>query len=257
MAKLIKQAQDEEQTEQMPDDEQAEGEAPEGTAAEERAEVPEEAQREAAAGEDDSEDVNKDDAAQGDEQTLEGVTADDAPELKQIEEQLIAKIQPGDRDAVERLVTAGMQVITAPQMQQRIRQAIDGVPPEKLGGEVAMLIGALMSILEHQIKGPFPMQALVPGGVLLACQAIDILIKSGRMEPDRKMIGETLQQVLAVLVSKVQKGQQKAQQQQGAPDAAGRAPDMRPGPGQGPAQVGSAPAAPGGGLIGMAQQQGV
>lgn len=126
--------------------------------------------------------------------------ADDMPEIRAIEEQLLAKVPPQLRGAVERLVVAGMKLMFSPQMRQAVMAQLQGgATPEK----VAQGIAGLISVLQGQAKGQVPQPALIPAAVILACQALDFLGKGGQMQVTKDTIGQTVQAVVAFLAQKM------------------------------------------------------
>lgn len=82
------------------------------------------------------------------------------------------------RDAVARVIAAGMKVIYAPGMRDQVRQDIErDVPvPQKLA-EATL---GLMLTLDQQSKGGIPMEALFPAAMELLGEAAEILSAAGQ-----------------------------------------------------------------------------
>ena len=128
-------------------------------------------------------------------------TADDLPAVQKIENVITARIPPAMRSDVERLVTAGMHIMFDPKTSQLVMKQVE--KPGDPADNVAQGVAALMSILQGQSKGPFPVQAIMPAAILLMCQALDFLGKTNRMQVNDELVGKTYHDLSAYMMQKI------------------------------------------------------
>lgn len=87
-------------------------------------------------------------------------------------------IPPEQRDAVDRVVAAGMRYLYSPAMREEVTAAIESQEPtpQKLGNNVT----GLLLTLDNQTKGGIPQAALFPAGVELLGEAAEMLVAAGQ-----------------------------------------------------------------------------
>jgi hypothetical protein len=175
------------------------------------------------------------------------------PLIAKVQDAVRAKLPPKYRVAVQRIVLAGMKVMFSPETHQLMLQAIrsDTDPAHAVG----MGVTQLLTLLFKESKGSMPIPAIVPGGVLLCCEALDFMEKAGMVKVTPQIIDDTVQTVTAYLMQKLgYTPDQMARIAQGGAQGGAPAPQgAQPAAPQGAAPA-SAPAPASQGLI--AQQMG-
>ena len=109
-------------------------------------------------------------------------------------------VQPKDRDAVDRVVAAGVKLMYAPNMRAELRQAVDSDTPvpQKLAENAA----GLLLILDQKAKGKIPVAALFPAALALLGEAAEVLIAAGQ-EVTQEVYNEAAQMLFVLLARKM------------------------------------------------------
>lgn len=82
------------------------------------------------------------------------------------------------RDAVDRVVAAGMKLLYSAEMEDERQEAIQS--PQPVAKKLADNITGLMLTLDQQSKGGIPQAALFPAAVMLLNEAGQMLIQAGQ-----------------------------------------------------------------------------
>jgi hypothetical protein len=173
------------------------------------------------------------------------------PLIAQVQDLLRSKIPPNLRVPVQKIVMAGIKIMYAPQthflMIHTIKTNAD--PAEAAGMGVTQLI----TILYKESKGTMPIDAIPLAAVLLVCDALDFMEKSGVCKVTPDILSRATQTVIAYLMQKVGMTPQKMVQMMKNGQGGQQSP-----PGTQPAAPGTVAPPPGGGngLIGAAQAAG-
>lgn len=156
------------------------------------------------------------------------------PMLRQVANAVLAHVQKPLEPVVDRAVAAGEHVMYAQQMRKHLMDQISASddPAIVAGDGVAKLV----VILYKQSAGKLPLQALLPAGQILVCEALQFLLDAGMTQKidndtvDRatQEYGSTVLQLLGVSPQKMQSlmaGQQSQPTQQPQPQQ----PQQQPG----------------------------
>lgn len=87
-------------------------------------------------------------------------------------------VPPEMKDAVQRIVAAGMKLAYSPQMAEERKQFIEGQEPAP--ERMAMNVAGLLLTLDQRAKGGLPVGALFPAGMELMSDAAEMLTKAGQ-----------------------------------------------------------------------------
>lgn len=173
------------------------------------------------------------------------------PLLAQAETAIQAKVQPQNLPLFQRIVTAGQKVMYSPQTHDMMLKALSG-PGNKadIAGEAA---SKLLGVLYHEMQGKLDMTVAIPAGVMLLCEGLDFMEKSGSITVDKPFLAQAMKSMMTSTLQLFGVTPQKlAQMKQGA--AQGGAPGASPAGASAPSA--SAPAglaSPPAGIIAGAQ----
>lgn len=171
------------------------------------------------------------------------------PILAKVQDGVRANLPPQFRVAVQRIVLAGMKVMFSPETHHLMLQAIqtDSDPAHAVG----MGVTQLLTLLWKESKGTMPIPALVPAGILLCCEGLDFMEKSGMIKVTPDIVDNAVQTVTAYMMQKLGYTPQDMARIAQAPGAGGgQSPQQSPaGPQPTPAPQGAAPSQ------GLVQQQ--
>lgn len=154
------------------------------------------------------------------------------PLLARAEQAYVAKISPGIKPAVDRIVQAGMEIMHSQQTHDMMAQQIQkpGDPAENAGEGVAKLMG----ILFNKSKGTMPPKAIAPAANILLVDGLDFMEQAGMIKVDEtvladatKELSSSLMQLLGADPEKMAQGAQKIEQ---APPAMQQAAQQQPAP---------------------------
>ena len=136
-------------------------------------------------------------------------------------------VPPEMKDAVDRVVAAGMKVMYSPEMQQERQQAVQSQDP--MPKKLAENVTGLMLTLDQRTKGGIPVQALFPAAMMLLSEAAELLTEAGQTVSDEDY--KEAARMLFVLIGKKLGGtdEQIMQAAQQALPAGGEAPAEEPG----------------------------
>lgn len=87
-------------------------------------------------------------------------------------------VPPEMKDAVDRIVAAGIKMAYSPQMADERQQFLEGQEPA--GQRMAQTVAGLLLTLDQQAKGGLPVGAIFPAGVELLGEAAEMLSKAGQ-----------------------------------------------------------------------------
>ena len=126
-------------------------------------------------------------------ETMSPVVLSHMDELEQMREMLDGQLG----DAYDRVLTAGMKMLYAPQSAEVMQKLImdDAIPlPNKLGEGVANLL----VMMDNQGNGTIPKEILFPVGVALLFEATDYLFELG-IEASENDLGDAMELMLTGL----------------------------------------------------------
>ena len=91
-------------------------------------------------------------------------------------------VPPQAKDAVDRVVAAGMKIMYSPEMKDERMQAVQS--PDPIPKKLSDNILGLMLTLDQQTKGGIPVEALFPAAMMLMTEAAQILTHAGQAVSD-------------------------------------------------------------------------
>lgn len=151
------------------------------------------------------------------------------PILKQIEEEIRAKVPEKLREAFEDAIMDGLKMMHDEKAHQLMVKQLsqEGDMMANVGEGAAKLVG----ILHGQSKGGFPVQALVLSGVILLCEGLEFVAAAGAAEITEESVAEAFKAYTAALMQMFKITPEKIQQMtqtQSAALAEGPAPEAGP-----------------------------
>lgn len=126
-------------------------------------------------------------------ETMSPVVLSHMDELEQMREMLDGQLG----DAYDRVLTAGMKMLYAPENAEVMQKLImdDAIPlPNKLGEGVANLL----VMMDNQGNGTIPKEVLAPVGIALLFEATDYLFELG-IEASEEDLGEAIELMITGL----------------------------------------------------------
>lgn len=87
-------------------------------------------------------------------------------------------VQPQMKDAVDRIVAAGMKLMYSPAMKDERMQAVQS--PDPIPKKLAENTTGLILTLDKQSKGGLPVEAIFPAAVMLLSEAAEVLKAAGQ-----------------------------------------------------------------------------
>lgn len=146
------------------------------------------------------------------------------PMLQQAEDGIKAKVPQNQQDALDKVVHAGLTILYSPKLaQQRNERIAATTDPVKDAGEGA---ARMMSNLFQQSGKKMPLPVIIPAGMILALEFLDLLAKAGKAQvtPDliakvSKAVADSLLPLFGATPDKVQ---QAMAQSKGAQPPAGQ-----------------------------------
>lgn len=87
-------------------------------------------------------------------------------------------IPPEAKDAVDRIVAAGMKIMYSPQLRQELQKAVQSKEP--VPQKMAAAVTTLLVGMDKQSKGSMPTAAMFPAGMELLGEAAMVLEKAGQ-----------------------------------------------------------------------------
>ena len=87
-------------------------------------------------------------------------------------------IPPEAKDAVQRVVAAGMKVMFNPEMRQELMEQVDS--PAPVPQKLAEAVTGLMLTLDKQSQGGIPIAAIFPAGMELMAEGAGVLQAAGQ-----------------------------------------------------------------------------
>lgn len=87
-------------------------------------------------------------------------------------------IPEGARDAVDRIVAAGMKLMFSPEMREELMAAVQS--PDEIPKKIADNVTGLMLTMDGQSQGGIPVEAIFPALCKLAGEAANVLVEAGQ-----------------------------------------------------------------------------
>lgn len=85
---------------------------------------------------------------------------------------------PNARDTVDRVVAAGLKIMTAPAMREDVQKALDSKDP--MPKKLAENVTGLLLTLDQQSQGGIPMEAIFPAAMELLGEAAEVAQAAGQ-----------------------------------------------------------------------------
>lgn len=144
------------------------------------------------------------------------------PQLQKAEQALVAKIPQQMRQDFDRVIAAGLQILYAPQLRDKLMQKLKDGNPVKDAADGAV---RLTAELFKQSKGTLPRPLVVPAVMIFAFEYLDLAGQAGMIQVDTRAIAETArlasENVLRLAGLTDDKIRQATQAAQGASSAPG------------------------------------
>jgi hypothetical protein len=96
-----------------------------------------------------------------------------------------AKVPPAMQNAYQRIVTAGLKVMSSPKTNHLLNDELDGADPAVAAGQAAV---KLLGLLYRQSKGSMPVQPAMLAATTLLMYMLDYLEKAGALTIDQAVI---------------------------------------------------------------------
>lgn len=146
---------------------------------------------------------------------------------------LLEKIDPKDRDSLDRIVIAGQKVMFSKETHKYMLSMLDsqGEMSDKLGIGIVELLGLLF----QQSKGNLPPHLAIPAGSILLVKACEYVEKTGG-EMNIDIFSDAMTMMVTGIKKYAQEMESQGQQPQGAPPAQGAQQPPAQGAAQAPAQ---------------------
>jgi hypothetical protein len=91
----------------------------------------------------------------------------------------ISKFVPPDaKDAVDRVVAAGLRIMTSPEMRAEVQAAIDS--PDPMPKKLSENVTGLLLTLDQQAQGGIPVVAIFPAAMELLGEASEVMSAAGQ-----------------------------------------------------------------------------
>lgn len=119
------------------------------------------------------------------------------PSLQKYEAGIEENIKPEDKEAYDRIVTAGLKVITSDEFHQNMVDSLsgEGSLPDKIANGVARLI----SLLHVSAKGTMPIGPTIAAAYTLMVKAMDFAERALGEEITDDVIAETALKTISVV----------------------------------------------------------
>ena len=141
------------------------------------------------------------------------------PKLEQYEAGIEENIKPEDKDAYDRIVTAGIKVITSDEFHEKMVESLtaEGELPDKIADGVARLI----SMLHVSSKGKMPVGPTIAASYTLMVRALDFAERALGEEITDDVIADTALKTISVIAPLlgITKEKLQAAMQGGQPEA--------------------------------------
>jgi hypothetical protein len=85
---------------------------------------------------------------------------------------------PAMHDVVDRIVAAGVRIMTSPEMRDEVRAALDN--PAPVPQKLAENVTGLLLTLDQQVQGGIPMEAIFPAAMELLGEAAEVVQAAGQ-----------------------------------------------------------------------------
>lgn len=157
-------------------------------------------------------------------------SAQESPRTQEIKDKIMSGAPPEMRSDIERIVVAGKRYMFDPKTHDLMIKQLQSMKGGNEADSLAQGIAALMSLIQGQSKGPFPLEAMMPAAVILLMEAIDFLAESGRLQPSDELIAESTKELVGYLMKKLKIGPEQIAQAKQAAQQGGQAQESEPMP---------------------------
>jgi hypothetical protein len=107
------------------------------------------------------------------------------------------KLNPQQKQQVQRVVIAGMKVMFSPQSHQLVLKTLQG--PGSIDQKLGQGIAGLMGLLLQEAKGSIPAPLVIPAALILLAHAVDFLNKAGQQVPPQA-IGSAVKILISLIL---------------------------------------------------------
>lgn len=129
------------------------------------------------------------------------------PLLEKTEQALISKVAPNLKDAMIKVIHAGLTIMYSPQLAQQRNQRLAQAnnPPQDAAGSASRL----MAELYKQSKGAIPKPVLIPSTIVLALEYLDLVAKLGKVKITPNLIAQATQDTCDAMLAGMGVNQQQ------------------------------------------------
>jgi hypothetical protein len=120
------------------------------------------------------------------------------PALQKYEAGIEENIKPEDRDAYDRIVTAGLKVIASDEFHQQMLDTLS-VKGEELPDKIADGVGRLISLLHVSSQGKMPIGVTIAASYTLMVKAMDFAERAIGTKITNDIIADTALKTISVI----------------------------------------------------------
>jgi len=141
------------------------------------------------------------------------------PSLQKYEAGIEENVKPEDKEAYDRIVTAGLKVITSDEFHQNMVESLSAEGP--LADKVANGVARLISLLHVSAKGTMPVGPTIAAAYTLMVKAMDFAERALGEEITDDIIADTALKTISVVgpLLGITKEKLQAAMQEGQPEA--------------------------------------
>lgn len=117
--------------------------------------------------------------------------AQDMQMLATLEQKIEQSVKPQIQNAYQRIVMAGLKMLSTPQTKQIVMQQItaQGDPAQNISDGILRML----ALFHQESKGSMPPQAAIPAMMTLMVKALQYLVGTGRLQLNQSLMEQVTQ----------------------------------------------------------------
>lgn len=132
--------------------------------------------------------------------------------LKVIEEGIMGQIPPEASEMLSDIVLSGKQILYDPKTRNTVMDGFKEIEDDSDPRKVAIGVAGILTLINRKSE-KIPVELMIPAGALIGCEVVRFLQEAEMLQLNAAFTGNMVEELLAVLMQKMNMGPKQSQQQ--------------------------------------------
>ena len=133
------------------------------------------------------------------------VSSPGAQHLQAIEQGILGQVEPEQAETLQKIVVSGHQILYDEKTRDQTWKAFKDIDDDSDPRKVAHGVAAILTLINRE-SDAIPVELMIPAGVLIAVDVLKFLDEAQMLPADPAFTGNTVEELLAALMQKMNMG---------------------------------------------------